>query len=137
MLPKRTGPYKFVKYKGRLRAVAVVRGNHGRLYEFSAGHLIPLISANPGRAADVRAAPMVGGSDPHRRGGELLTPRPESYNSTLKDSRGNKRLRAAHTPAATRPSGITQLPSETDDSMSPENEDTNMGTLHDVIREVD
>jgi hypothetical protein len=64
LLPKSTGPYEFVKYKGRLRTIAIVRATSGKLLEFAAGHLIPLLLAAP---AAERGAPDV-------RGGELLAP---------------------------------------------------------------
>ena len=43
LVPKATGPYMFVKYKGVSKTTALVRTQEGRVLEFAAGHLIPVM----------------------------------------------------------------------------------------------
>ena len=59
--PKAEGPYYFLRYRGKLKAVAVVRTQEGRVLEFAAGHLIPVVPGT--RLEETRAAaPPSGGT---------------------------------------------------------------------------
>ena len=74
LLPKSLGPFEFVRYRGRLRMVAQVRNPQGKILEYSAGHLIPVVVGTRAEEWELQAARRLDrGSDPPR-GGELLTP---------------------------------------------------------------
>ena len=51
ILPKATGPYSFIKYKGKLRATAIIRAKDGRTLEVAAGHLLPVAGGSTMREA--------------------------------------------------------------------------------------
>ena len=41
--PKATGPYTFIRYKGPSKTTALVRTADGKILEFAAGHLMPVV----------------------------------------------------------------------------------------------
>ena len=76
--PRSLGPYTFVRYKGKMCTTAVVRNVMGRLIEFAAGHLLPVIglrTAEAFRSGELRV-PVVTTGELHEdaaaaRGGVL------------------------------------------------------------------
>ena len=77
LLPKSTGPYQFLRYKGPLRATAVVKNAQGCIYEFAAGHLLPAVPGTVWPGGEIgreQAAPSLSEGDPEGVGGDLLTP---------------------------------------------------------------